>query len=74
MSKTDKTRPYWVKKQEHYTPYPRRTTPIYEPQQYWIGEMRCGCRLCTDYYGRKEDRRKERYVGRRQARTWQTDL
>lgn len=30
----------------------------------------CGCRMCTGYYERKWDNRKERYRGREQCRNW----
>lgn len=40
----------------------------YYMYKWWLGEMRCGCPMCTDQDGRKERARKERYAGRREAR------
>lgn len=68
MSRTDKTRPWWVKEREHAVLYPRRTEPIYHPDRYWLGELKCGCTTCSDQSDRKQRARRERYSGKRQSR------
>lgn len=72
MSRTDKTRPWWVRKQDHELVRPRMTQDEkyveYYTYKWWLGELRCGCPMCTDQDGRKERARKERYAGRREAR------
>lgn len=69
MSRTDKTRPWWVKVREHAVKYPRRTEPLHHQDRYWLGELRCGCAMCQDQDGRKQQARRSRYAGRREART-----
>lgn len=70
MSKTDKTRPWRVRKEEHKVVRPRMSTDSqdYRTYKWWLGELRCGCPMCNDQDGRKEQARKERYAGRREAR------
>ncbi len=58
MSKTDKTRPYWVRKQDLTDP------AAHEYESYW-GKNICGCKLCTGQYWNKEERRRERHGKRR---------
>lgn len=75
MSRTDKTRPYWVKKKDHEIKRPRMAEGEwyleYYTYEWWLGEMRCGCPFCSDTAGRKERARKDRYQGRREARNWE---
>jgi hypothetical protein len=75
VSKTDKTRPWRVRKEDHKIERPRLTQDemylSYYTYKWWLGEMRCGCPMCSDQQGRKERVRKERYEGRRQARDYE---
>lgn len=94
MSRTDKTRPWWVKMadQPMVTCRPQhdhrfgpctlperidaRTAPIHRPARgcYWVATDRFadmvhnGCRECTGYYTRREDRRRSRHESRRELR------
>ncbi len=95
MSRTDKTRPWWVKladwpmvtarpKHDHrFGPctLPDRINaetvgPVYPPtgRCHWVvaerfGDMvHNGCRSCTGYYFRREERRRSRHESRRQLR------
>lgn len=56
MSRTDKTRPFWVKREEYKICRPRLTEEAkpwtYQLYEYWRGEFRCGCKMCGwDAYG-----------------------
>jgi hypothetical protein len=72
MSKTDKTRPYDVKKAEldQADPYRARREWAFE----WHHEFRCGrsCKTCWGWWAKAEDRR-ARNEGKRQARNWRKD-
>ena len=94
MSRTDKTRPWWVKLAERpmVTCRPQHdhrfgpctlpdridatAAPIIRPERgcYWVvtaryaDTMHNGCRSCTDYYFRREDRRRSRHEARRELR------
>lgn len=72
MSKTDKTRPYWVKKNEYKNHFPRTSDDFprtYRQYEWWRGEFSCSCPgLCS--IGLKEKGRKIRREGKRQARDW----
>jgi hypothetical protein len=96
MSRTDKTRPRWVKmadrpmvtcRPEHdhrFRPctLPEQinadTAPIYRPTKgcYWVvtdqlaSMVHNGCRECTGYYFRREDRRRSRHHARRELRAY----
>ena len=96
MSRTDKTRPWWVKmadrpmvtcrpQHDHrFEPctLPERinatTAPIYRPAGgcCWVVTDRFasmvhnGCRGCTGYYFRREDRRRSRHQSRRELRAY----
>jgi len=70
MSRTDKTRPHWVKAEDHKILYPRATAPMFWPDRYWLGEMKCGCEMCTEQSYRKRLARRERYAGKKYARDW----
>jgi hypothetical protein len=96
MSRTDKTRPWWVKmadrpmvtcRPEHDHRFgpctlPERinadTAPIYRPRKgcYWVvtdhfaSMVHNGCRECTGYYFRREDRRRSRHQARRELRAY----
>jgi hypothetical protein len=99
MSRTDKTRPWWVKladrpmvtcRPQHDHRFgpctlPERinadTAPIYRPLRgcYWVvtdrfaGTIHDGCRECTGYYFRREDRRRSRHESRRELRASRED-
>jgi hypothetical protein len=96
MSKTDKTRPWWVKMAERpmvtCRPYHdhrfgpctlldrinAETAPMYRPTWgcYWVVTDRFadtvhnGCRECTGYYFRREDRRRSRHQARRELHAY----
>ncbi len=77
MSRTDKTRPWWVRKIENKIERPRLghddTYLGYYTYKWWLGEMRCGCPMCTDQDGRKAKARKDRHDGKKAARSWEKD-
>jgi hypothetical protein len=64
MSRTDKTRPFWVKRKDYEIKRPRLTEEenpwTYRLYEHWRGEFRCGCMMCGyDSWGtprRKRDR------------------
>ncbi len=94
MSRTDKTRPWWVKLAERpmvtcrphhdhrFGPctLPERVdataAPIHRPARgcYWVvtaqfaDTMHNGCRECTGYYFRRDERRRSRHETRRELR------
>jgi hypothetical protein len=70
VSKTKKTRPWFVKQKDDRLAYDHQFLPgeFERSAKWWVGESSDGCRLCTDYYGRKWDRRKQRHEGKKQAR------
>lgn len=72
MSKTDKTRPWRVRRQDHEVKRPRLTQDdpylSHCTYKWWLGEMRCGCPMCTDQYHRKQMARKRRRAGRAECR------
>ncbi len=90
MSRTDKTKPWWVRVAEHQ-PWAEHqhdagicTLPAtpYEVDIRWSGchyswwklAFRdqcchgCGCRMCSGYYWRREERRRSRHQAQRAAR------
>ena len=75
MSRTDKTRPFWVRKEDHKIERPRLAHDNvylgYRTYKWWLGEMKCGCPMCSDQAGRKEINRKRRVDGKLQARNWE---
>ncbi len=100
MSRTDKTRPWWVKladrpmvtaRPEHDHRFgpctlPDRidaetVAPGYSTARrcYWVvadrfGDMvHNGCRACTGYYFRREERRRSRHESRRELRRYNGD-
>ncbi len=91
MSRTDKTRPEWVKIAERRMVtcrphHDHRFGPCTLPEQidadtvghrgmdgcWWVvaehiaGTVHNGCRSCTGYYERREDRRRSRHESRRE--------
>lgn len=101
MSKTDKTRPYWVRLFDQPQNYleahdhvngvcdlPDRPAADSSSNTWWgswlrhecgytwsaafcySGEGQCGCRLCTGYHTRREERRRDRHDARRKANDW----
>jgi hypothetical protein len=96
MSRTDKTRPWWVKmaeqpmvtcKPQHDHRFgpctlPERidaaSAPIRRPSRgcYWVVTDRYadtihnGCRSCTGYYERREERRRSRHESHRELRAY----
>ncbi len=54
MSRTDKTRPYWVREQDRLDP------AAHVDERYW-GVNICGCKMCTASEEFKADRRRERH-------------
>jgi len=99
MSRTDKTRPWWVKladkpmvtcRPEHDHRFgpctlPERinadTAPIHWPTRgcRWIvtdefaSTIHNGCRECTGYYARREDRCRSRHQARRDLRAYRDE-
>lgn len=58
VSKTDKTRPWWVRTQDLKLERPRQRPGDsvgreYATYQHWLGGLRCGCAQCVDQPGRK---------------------
>lgn len=77
MSRTDKTRPYWVKQEDHKICRPRLETEQrsweYRLYKWWIGEFRCSCNMCGyDSYGTPR-RKLDRAEGKRLARDWKKE-
>lgn len=77
MSRTDKTRPFWVKKDEYKVCRPRTEEgnkfAEYRTYEWWRGEFRCGCMMCGyDAYGTPR-RKLDRAEGKRQARNWKKE-
>jgi hypothetical protein len=96
MSKTDKTRPWWVRMADApmvtcVPVHDHRFGPCTLPDEitagtaslsfrrgrcYWGGNayylFNCtdGCRECTGYYFRREDRRRSRHQARRELRAY----
>jgi hypothetical protein len=94
MSRTDKTRPWWVKLADHpmvtsrphhdhrfgpctlpdhvdaRTVSPRRGC-YWEPTDRTADTVHNGCRECTGYWTRREDRRRSRHEIRRALRAYQ---
>jgi len=94
MSRTDKTRPWWVKLAERpmVTCRPQHdhrfgactlpdridatAAPVIRPARgcYWVvtaryaDTMHNGCRECTGYYFRRDERRRSRHETRRELR------
>jgi hypothetical protein len=70
MSRTDKTRPYWVKKQEYANRFPRTEDDwprTYRAYKWWHPEFRCGCGLCGwDGNFETPRRKKQRAEAKRQ--------
>lgn len=73
MSKTDKTRPFWVKEKDFQPLYPRAEKGDRWPEMYWVGEMKCGCPMCSDRYNRKRVTRKDRRIAKKALRNWEAD-
>ena len=94
MSRTDKTRPWWVKLAERpmvtcRPQHDHRFGPCTLPERvdahtasagtdptirgcYWTVTdlVHNGCRSCTGYYFRREDRRRSRHQSRRELRAY----
>ena len=86
MSKTDKTRPWRVKRVEHPVEHHDHRDGVcdlaagrtewapgacYLDAQWWRGEMRCTCSMCSGAAhgdGPRERARRARREGRREAR------
>lgn len=53
----------------------RRTNCYWTHTAEWAanGQAFCGCPMCTSQDWRREERRRERYEGKRQARDWQRE-
>lgn len=73
MSRTDKTRPYWVKKKDYPILYPRLEDHdgwSFRTYEWWRGEFRCPCKMCGwDSYGtplRKKQRAESKKIIREQ--------
>ena len=60
MSKTDKTRPWWVRVEDHG--FRGEFESIVYKGTCCYG---CGCRSCTGYYFRRAERRRSRHNSRR---------
>lgn len=77
MSRTDKTRPWWVRKLDHEVKRPRMTQDDihleYYTYKWWLGEMKCGCPMCSGSYDRKRLTHKDRRVAKKALRNWEAD-
>lgn len=74
MSKTDKTKPYHLKQEEYRNHFPRTQDDwprTYRAYQWWRGVFRCSCDMCSQYA--KEEGKKRRREGKREARDWWKD-
>lgn len=77
MSKTDKTRPFWVKKEDYkiYRPRLNEDQRVWEYRTYkwWMGEFRCSCKRCG-YDAYQTPRRKlDRAESKRVSRSWEKE-
>jgi hypothetical protein len=73
VSRTDKTRPFWVKQVEYTTCFPRTKDDwprTYRAYEWWRGEFRCCCKMCGyDAFGTPL-RKRRRAEGKRIVRNW----
>lgn len=73
MSRTDVHRPWRVQLADPHNRHILYRYPAW-PWQVELTSFKnigCGCRPCTSYDWRKQQRRRERYAGRREARNYQ---
>jgi hypothetical protein len=80
MSRTDKTRPWWVKMAERpmvtcRPQHDHRFGPCTLPERVAriADTVHNGCRECTGYYFRREERRRSRHRSRRELRAYHGD-
>lgn len=87
MSRTDKTRPWWVKASEHPVERHdhadgrcdlpgeiggwRERGRCYVDAEWWRPEFRCCCVMCDWDAFSVPRRRRERYEARRMCRNWE---
>lgn len=85
MSKTDKTKPMWVRMLEHKSPIIHdHTNDVCDAgadqlewamhqchrRYWWYGCCTgCGCMMCNDQEGRRRSRRKDRHNAKRHIRS-----
>lgn len=87
LSKTDKTRPWWVKIKERDLGVESHdhcdgecnysddqvwgNNNCYRTGKWWVPAMRCGCPICSDKCHRKAQNKKDRQRGRQEADNWE---
>jgi hypothetical protein len=75
MSRTDVHRPWDVQTRDPYNRYllrwyrTIRVGGIWQMEPMFWRNIGCGCRMCTNYWCRKWERRQQRAQGRRYCRS-----